>query len=168
MSAHPARDEAAPSVSKLYDPRVRAVVYQAMLAAAIVAVLWGAGHFAVENMARLGIPLNFAFWNQTAGFEINQSLISYSALSTYGEAFWVGLINTLLVSAVGIVFATAVGFLVAILRLAPNWIVAKLATVYVEVFRNIPLLLQLIFWYTVVLKSLPAPRQSVSVFGVVS
>lgn len=150
----------------LYDPRLRGFVYQAVLVAGVVAILWAAGHYAVLNMAKLGIPLNFAFWHQTAGFEINQTLISYSALSDYGRAFWVGLLNTLLVSIVGIVFATVIGFLVAIFRLAPNWIVSKLATVYVELFRNIPLLLQLVFWYNVVLKSLPAPRQSISVFGV--
>jgi general L-amino acid transport system permease protein len=166
MTAQTARHDEAAKVSKLYDPRTRAVVYQILLVAAVVFVVWGASHYAVENMAKLGIPLNFAFWNQTAGFEINQSLISFSALSTYGRAFWVGLFNTLLVSAIGIVFATIVGFLIAIFRLMQNWIVSKLATVYVELFRNIPLLLQLVFWYNVVLKSLPAPRQSVSVFGV--
>ncbi len=166
MSAQMAGGHEAPGVSKLYDPRIRAVVYQLLLLIVIVTVVWGASHYAVQNMAKLGIPLNFNFWNQTAGFEINQSLISFSALSTYGRAFWVGLLNTLLVSAIGIVFATVLGFLIAIFRLMPNWIVSKLATVYVELFRNIPLLLQLVFWYNVVLKSLPAPRQSVSVFGI--
>ena len=149
----------------LYDPRLRGIVYQLVLLGILAAVVYTAGHYAVLNMAKLGIPLNFAFWNQTAGFEINQTLISYSALSSYGQAFWVGLLNTLLVSAIGIVFATIIGFVVAICRLAPNWMVSKLATVYVELFRNIPLLLQLVFWYNVVLKSLPAPRQSISVFG---
>ncbi len=166
MTAQTVVGQKAPGVSKLYDPRTRAIFYQVVLVAVLVAVAWSGSHFAVQNMAKLGIPLNFAFWDQTAGFEINQSLISYSALSTYGRAFWVGLLNTLLVSAIGIVFATIVGFLIAIFRLMQNWIVSKLATVYVELFRNIPLLLQLVFWYNVVLKSLPAPRQSVSVFGV--
>ena len=151
----------------LYDPKLRGYLYQIVLLVVLVALVWTASSYAVANMARLGIPLNFAFWNQTAGFEINQTLVSYSALSTYGQAFWVGLLNTLLVGAFGVVFATVIGFLVAVLRLSPNWIVSKLATVYVELFRNIPLLLQLIFWYTVVLKSLPQPRQSVSVFGAV-
>ncbi len=167
MSVQTAGSGGTQGVPKLYDPRVRAIVYQLVLVLVILGLAWTAGHYAVENMARLGIPLNFDFWNQTAGFEINQALISFSALSTYGRAFWVGLLNTLLVSAIGIVFATVIGFLVAILRLTPNWIVSKLATVYVELFRNIPLLLQLIFWYNIVLKSLPAPRQSVSVFGLV-
>ncbi len=165
MTAQSVSQDAPKSGFSLYDPRIRGIVYQVVLLGILVAVVYTAGHYAVLNMAKLGIPLNFAFWNQTAGFEINQTLISYSALSSYGQAFWVGLLNTLLVSAIGIVFATAIGFVVAICRLAPNWMVSKLATVYVELFRNIPLLLQLVFWYNVVLKSLPAPRQSISVFG---
>ena len=151
----------------IHDPRVRGYFYQVLLVVVLVALGSMASGYAVSNMAHLGIPLNFDFWNQTAGFEINQTLVSYSALSTYGQAFWVGLYNTLLVGAFGVVLATAIGFVVAILRLSPNWIVARLATVYVELFRNIPLLLQLFFWYQVVLKSLPAPRQSISLLGLV-
>ncbi len=167
MTVQTAGDRAPRAGFSLYDPRLRGFVYQAAMLAALVAVVWTAASYAVANMARLGIPLNFNFWNQTAGFEINQSLIGFSALSTYGQAFWVGLLNTLLVSAFGVVFATVIGFVVAVLRLSSNWIVSKLATVYVELFRNIPLLLQLLFWYTVVLKSLPQPRQSISLFGAV-
>lgn len=150
-----------------YDPKLRGYAYQIALVVVLVAIIWTAKNYAVANMARLGIPLNFGFWNQTAGFEINQTLVPYSALSSYGQAFWVGLYNTILVSAFGVVFATVVGFVVAVLRLSPNWIVSKLATIYVELFRNIPLLLQLFFWYQVVLKSLPQPRASLSLFGVV-
>ena len=167
MTVQTANEAAPRSGSSFYDPKLRGIVYQVVLLGALVFLVWTASSYAVANMARLGIPLNFAFWNQTAGFEINQTLLSYSALSTYGQAFWIGLLNTLLVSALGVVFATVIGFIVAVLRLSPNWIVSKLATVYVELFRNIPLLLQLLFWYTVVLKSLPQPRQSVSVFGAV-
>lgn len=151
----------------LYDPKLRGYAYQLVLVVVLGALLWTASNYAVANMARLGIPLNFGFWNEVSGFDINQTLISYSALSTYGQAFWVGLYNTLLVAAFGIVLATAIGFVIAVLRLSPNWIVSKLATAYVELFRNIPLLLQLFFWYQVVLKSLPAPRQSISVLGAV-
>ena len=161
-------DSGAPKAGfSLYDPKLRGIVYQVVMLVVLVGLVLTASTYAVTNMARLGIPLNFNFWNQTAGFEINQTLVSYSALSTYGQAFWVGLFNTLLVGAFGVVLATVVGFVVAVLRLSPNWIVSKLATVYVELFRNIPLLLQLIFWYSVVLKSLPAPKQSISVFGAV-
>ncbi len=160
-------DEQVPKAGfSFYDPKLRGIVYQVVLLFILVFLVYTASSYAVDNMARLGIPLTFGFWNQTAGFEINQTLVSYSALSTYGQAFWVGLLNTLLVSAFGVVFATLIGFVVAVLRLSPNWIVSKLATVYVELFRNIPLLLQLVFWYNVVLKSLPQPRQSVSVFGI--
>ena len=143
--ANGSRPETAPGrLSKLYDPRTaRRSSIRSSWSPFWSPWSWSGGHYAVQNMAKLGIPLNFAFWNQTAGFEINQSLISYSALSTYGQAFWVGLLNTLLVSAIGIVFATIIGFVIAICRLSPNWIVSKLATVYVELFRNIPLLLQL-------------------------
>lgn len=148
------------------DPRFRAVVYQGLLIVAVLALVMGAAHEASDNMARRGIPLTFDFWNQTAGFEINQTLIPYSALSTYGQAFWVGLLNTLLVGAIGIVLATLIGFVVGIARLSRNWIVAQVATVYVEVLRNIPLLLQLLFWYNAVLKALPPPKMSMSIFGV--
>ena len=167
MTVQTADDRAPKAGFSFYDPKLRGIVYQVVMLAILIALVWTASSFAVANMARLGIPLNFNFWNQTAGFEINQTLVSYSALSTYGQAFWVGLFNTLLVAAIGVVLATVVGFVIAVLRLSPNWIVSKLATVYVELFRNIPLLLQLIFWYTVVLKSLPAPKQSISVFGAV-
>ncbi len=167
MTVQTADDRAPKAGFSLYDPKLRGIVYQVVMLVALVALVWTASSYAVANMARLGIPLNFNFWNQTAGFDINQTLVSYSALSTYGQAFWVGLYNTLLVGAFGVVLATVIGFVVAVLRLSPNWIVSKLATVYVELFRNIPLLLQLIFWYSVVLKSLPSPKQSISVFGAV-
>ena len=165
MTAQSAGREAGNGLSGLYDPRVRGMVYQVALVGALVLAAWAAGDQAVQNMAKRGIPLNFSFWNETAGFEINQTLISYSALSTYGRAFWVGLLNTLLVGAIGIVFATIIGFIVGLARLSSNWIVSKLATGYVELIRNIPLLLQLLFWYNAVLKALPVPRQSVSLFG---
>jgi general L-amino acid transport system permease protein len=110
--------------------------------------------------------MGFGFWDQTAGFDINQSLISYSALSTYGRAFWVGLLNTLLVGVLSIALATPLGFLVGVARLSPNFLLSRLALVYVELMRNTPLLLQLLFWYNAVLKALPGPRQSLSLYGV--
>ena len=160
-----ARDIAQPKTSLVNDPRVRSLAYQAILIVAILFLFVGAGGEAVTNMRARGIPLTFDFWNAVSGFDINQTLIPYSALSTYGQAFWVGLINTLLVAALGIVFATIIGFVVGIARLSSNWIVAKVATVYVEVIRNIPLLLQLFFWYNAVLKPLPAPKQSIAIPG---
>ena len=122
----------------------------------IVFLAWSAIHNAAENLARAKIASGFGFWDNTAGFDISQTLIDYSTTSTYGRAFWVGLLNTLLVAALGIVLATILGFLIGIARLSKNWLVARLAGFYVEIIRNIPLLLQLLFWYNAVLKALPA------------
>jgi general L-amino acid transport system permease protein len=154
-----------PRVSPLHDPKVRGFVYQAVLLIVLAVLIWLAASNAAENMRARGIPTNFDFWNRTAGFDINQTLISYSAVSTYGEAFWVGLLNTLMVAGIGVVFATLLGFTLGIARLSSNWLVARFATVYLETVRNVPLLLQLLFWYNAVLKPLPAPRQSLSLPG---
>ena len=109
---------------------------------------------------------DFGFWNNTAGFDISQTLIDYSARgSTYGRAFWVGLLNTLLVAGVGIVIATILGFVIGISRLSRNWLLAKVAGGYVETIRNLPLLLQLLFWYNAVLKALPDIRESIVIGG---
>jgi general L-amino acid transport system permease protein len=156
-----AQDSGPPKVSLLYDPKVRSIAYQVILCAAIVFLAYSAVRNAADNLARAKIASGFGFWNQTAGFDISQTLIEYSAQGgTYGRAFWVGLINTLLVAALGIFFATIVGFLVGIARLSRNWLVGKLAAGYVELIRNVPLLLQLLFWYNAVLKALPDLRDS--------
>ena len=147
------------------DPRVRGVVTQAALVLVVGAVFWAGGRNALLNMRARGIPVDFGFWSNPAGFEINQRLVPYSALSTYGEAFVVGLVNTLLVAAIGLVLATLLGFAIGVARLSQNWIVARLATIYVEAIRNVPLLLQLLFWYNAVLKPLPQPRQSLALPG---
>ncbi|WP_131196317.1 amino acid ABC transporter permease [Lichenihabitans psoromatis] len=151
--------------SLIQNPIVRGAVYQIVLVALIVFVVYGAATNAMTAMERLRMPTDFGFLGQTSGFDINQTLIPYSHSSTYAEAFWVGLINTLLVGVVGIVLTTIIGLTVGIARLSSNWIVAKLALVYVETLRNIPLLLQLLFWYNAVLKPLPAPRQSIALPG---
>ncbi len=119
----------------------------------------------LSNMQSRGISTGFGFLNETAGFGIIMSLVPYDATMTYGQTFLVGLMNTLLVSAMGIVTATIIGFIVGVARLSSNWLVARLALVYIEVIRNIPLLLQIFFWYFAVLGSLPSPRQSVEVGG---
>jgi general L-amino acid transport system permease protein len=151
----------------LNDPRVRGFAYQALLVAGLAAAAAGAAHNAYFNMKARGIPMGFGFWDQVAGFEINLHLISYSALSTYGQAFWVGLLNTLLVAAIGIPLATLLGFAVGVARLSPNWLLSRTAFLYITVLRNTPLLLQLLFWYNAVLKSLPGPRQSIDLAGMV-
>ncbi|MFV0299044.1 MAG: amino acid ABC transporter permease, partial [Hyphomicrobiaceae bacterium] len=125
------------------------------------ALVWMVVSNTISNLQKQNIASGFGFWNRTAGFDISQRPIPYSATSTYGDAFWVGLINTVIVSALGIVLATIVGFTMGIARLSSNWLIARLATVYIETARNIPLLLQLFVWYTAVLTPLPGPRQSI-------
>jgi len=147
------------------DPKVRSIAYQVALCAVIALLVYGAASNAIENLKKANIASGFGFWNQTAGFDISQSMIAYTNLSTYGRAFWVGLCNTLLVAGLGIVFATIVGFIVGIARLSKNWLVNKAAGAYVETIRNIPLLLQLLFWYNAVLKALPDLRESVRIPG---
>ena len=149
----------------LNDPRVRSIVYQVVTLALVVAFFAYIAHNTVTNLQRQGIAAGFGFLNRTAGFDIGFTLIEYSAVSTYGRAFWVGLLNTLLVAVVGIVLATLLGFVIGIARLSSNWLVARLSTVYIEVLRNVPLLLQLLFWYFAVLQTLPQPRDSVDVLG---
>ncbi len=138
------------------DPRLRGLLLQALLCAAIGLLAYGAVHNAAENLARANIASGFGFWNVTAGFDIGQTLIDYSSqASTYGRAFLVGVLNTLLVAGIGIAFATVIGFAVGIARLSKNFLIERLATAYVELIRNVPLLLQLLFWYNAVLKALP-------------
>jgi general L-amino acid transport system permease protein len=156
---------APPKVSPLYDPRWRSAAFQIVLCLVIVWLAYSAVTNAAENLARARIASGFDFWNRTAGFDISQTLIPYTTTSTYGRAFWVGLLNTLLVSALGIVFATAIGFAIGVLQLSKNVLVAKLARGYIELVRNLPLLLQLLFWYNAVLKALPNFRDSVSIPG---
>ena len=151
--------------SLLYDSRVRGVFYQVLLVTIVGYLFYMAATNAVENLRRAKIASGFGFLDNTAGFDISQALIPFSAAgSTYGEAFIVGLLNTLVVAAIGVVFATILGFTVGIARLSTNWMVAKVAMVYVEIVRNIPLLLQLLFWYNAVLGPLPQPRNSLE-FG---
>jgi general L-amino acid transport system permease protein len=146
---------------------VRSAIYQIAL---LVVLAWLAIAFVINARANLqaqGFASGFGFLGQTAGFGINQTLIAYSETDTYGRVFLVGLLNTLLVAGLGIVFATILGFAVGIGRLSPNWMVARLAGGYVELIRNLPLLFQILFWYLAVLGTLPLPRQSLSLFGAV-
>ena len=142
--------------------RSGSIALQVGLVVIVGGIVYAAIHNAAQNLAQSHITSGFGFWNNTAGFDISQTLIPYSpSVSTFGRAFWVGLLNTLLVAAIGIVLATMLGFIVGIARLSRNWLVAHLAGGYVELIRNVPLLLQILFWYNAVLKSLPEIRGSV-------
>src|SRR6185437_9053230 len=136
---------------------VRGLIYQILLLACIGALASGAIYNAVNNMRARGIPMGFGFWNDVAGFDINVHLISYSNLSTYGRAFWVGLLNTLLIAVICIPLTTILGFAIGVARLSPNWLLSRFASIYTSIMRNTPLLLLLLFWYNAVLKSLPGP-----------
>ncbi|RZU98239.1 amino acid ABC transporter permease [Spiribacter vilamensis] len=145
------------------DPRVRSVVFQILAVSAVAWVGYSLFQNTINNLASRGISTGFGFLDATAGFGIIMSLIEYDETMTYGRTFLVGLSNTLLVSGLGILFATIVGFIVGIARLSTNWLVAKVALAYIEIFRNVPLLLQIFFWYFAVLGSLPGVRNAVNV-----
>jgi general L-amino acid transport system permease protein len=159
--------EAPPPVAVVYNPKVRSALYQIAL---VLALAWLGYQFALNAMANLGarnIASGLGFFHNTAGFGVNQSLIAFDETDSYGRAFLVGLLNTLLVSGVGIVLATLLGFTVGVGRLSSNWLVARIAGGYVEIIRNLPLLFQILFWYLAVLGTLPGPRQSLSIFGTI-
>lgn len=117
------------------------------------------------NLQSQRIASGFGFMSNNAGFDVSQTLIPYSGSDTYTRVFLVGLLNTLLVAVIGIFFATIIGFLVALGRLSPNWLLSRISGGYVELVRNLPLLFQILFWYLAVLGALPNPRQSISLFG---
>lgn len=152
---------AAPRVSFFNDPVIRGIIYQAVAAISLAAfILWIIGNTA-SNLAAQSKTTGFDFLWRTAGFDISFSLIPWSRTSTYWDAFLVGILNTLLVAGISIVLATLLGFTIGIARLSTNFIVSRLATIYIETIRNIPLLLQLFFWYFAVLKAMPAVRDSI-------
>jgi general L-amino acid transport system permease protein len=140
-------------------------VLQILFVAALVWIGYEIVANARANLEAQRITSGFGFLNNTAGFDVSQSLIPYSGSDTYTRVFLVGLVNTLLVSIIGIFFATVIGFLVALGRLSPNWLLSRISGGYVELIRNLPLLFQILFWYLAVLAALPNPRQSISIFG---
>ncbi|WP_366556688.1 amino acid ABC transporter permease [Aquibaculum sediminis] len=145
-----------------YDPRFRAIFFQILT---VVLVLAGIGYLVsnvMTNLERQNIASGFGFLNREAGFAIAESMVSYSAADSYGRAFIVGILNTFRVALLGVALATIIGVLVGIARLSSNWLIAKLASVYIEVMRNLPLLLQLFIWYGVITVSLPGPRDAMN------
>ncbi|RWC50006.1 MAG: amino acid ABC transporter permease [Mesorhizobium sp.] len=152
--------------SFINDPKVRGIFFQALVVVVLVAGVWWIAHNVIDNLTRLHIASGFGFLKGRAGFDISESAIAYSSDSTYGRAILVGLLNTVIVAVVGIITATIIGFIIGIGRLSQNWLIRKICTVYVEVFRNIPPLLVIFFWYSGVLAVLPAPRDSINLpFG---
>jgi general L-amino acid transport system permease protein len=141
------------------------VVFQVLFVAALI---WLGAEIianARANLAAQRITSGFGFLENNAGFDVNQTLISFSGSDSYIRVFFVGLLNTLVVAVVGIFFATILGFMVALGRLSPNWLLSRIAGGYVELVRNLPPLFQILFWYKAVLSALPNPRQSYSVFA---
>ena len=139
--------------------------FQILFVAALVWIGYEIVANARANLVSQRITSGFGFLKNTAGFDVSQNLISYSGSDSYTRVFLVGLLNTLLVSVIGIFFATVIGFIVALGRLSPNWLLSRISGGYVELIRNLPLLFQILFWYLAVLAALPNPRQSVSLFG---
>lgn len=149
----------------LSDPKVRAWLFQIITVIAVVAMGWYLFDNTQTNLQHRGITSGFGFLENSAGFGIAQHLIPFTESDTYARVFLIGLLNTLLVTFIGVILATLLGFIVGVARLSNNWIINKLATVYVEVFRNIPPLLQILFWYFAVFLTLPGPRAAHGFFG---
>ena len=142
------------------DPGVRSIVYQVIALCAVGAVVWFLVQNTLHNLSVRNIASGFGFLDREAGFAIGESLIDYGPANDYRRALTVGLLNTLRVAVVGIIFATFLGTLIGIARLSKNWLIRKIASIYVEVMRNIPLLLQLFFWYAIISETMPGPRQA--------
>lgn len=144
------------------DPAWRALFFQILVVGFVILVGVFLVRNTISNLERQGIASGFGFLGSTAGFSIGETLIPYHEENTYGRTFLVGLLNTIWISVWGILLATILGFIVGIARLSTNWMISKLSMVYIEILRNIPLLLQIFFWYFAVLRPLPGPRQSLS------
>ncbi|MCG9640344.1 amino acid ABC transporter permease [Vibrio sp. Isolate34] len=157
----------AKSANLLYNPTFRSVVFQIIAIGALGAFFYTIVNNALTNLDARGIATGFDFLSQEAGFGIGLTLVEYDETFSYGRTFVVGLLNTALVSVLGIILATVLGFSMGIARLSSNWLVSRCAAVYIEIFRNIPLLLQIFFWYFAVLQALPSARQSLSLGGAI-
>ena len=154
-----------PKVSIWNNPRIRSIFVQAVLLLVLTFLFYEIASNTISNLRTRNIAAGFKFLNKTSGFDIIQSLVPYSSGSNYGQAILVGFLNTVLISVLGIAAATVLGFLMGVMRLSKNWLAAKIATFYIEFFRNIPLLLQIFIWYGVVLQPLPGPKQALDLGG---
>ncbi|HBR99238.1 MAG TPA: amino acid ABC transporter permease [Gammaproteobacteria bacterium] len=155
------------SPSFFNNPRNRSIIYQALLILGLGYFFYSIVSNTLANMEARGIKSGYDFLFTTAGFDILMSLIPYDATHTYGRTFLVGLLNTILVSTIGIILATIVGFVMGVAHFSHNLLIRKVAVIYIEIFRNIPLLLQVFFWYFAVLAALPGARQSLSLGEVI-
>ena len=150
--------------SFLFNRSVQGVFYQLVTLGLVALGIYYIVTNTARNMLERGLASGFHFLGVESQFDIGMTLIEYSPTSTYFDSFIVGLLNTLLVAGIGILFATIIGFTVGIMRLSSNWLIAKIAEAYVEILRNIPLLLQIFFWYFAVLRALPKPKQSLELY----
>jgi general L-amino acid transport system permease protein len=144
------------------DPRVRGIFYQIIAVGLIGSAVWWLASNTIDNLNSRNIATGFSFLGREAGFEIGENLIEYSPADTYFKALLVGVLNTLRIAVIGIILATLIGTIIGIARLSQNWLIAKLASVYVEVVRNIPLILQLFFWYSLITEFMPGPRDAMN------
>jgi general L-amino acid transport system permease protein len=149
----------------LNNNQIRAFLFQVIILVLIVSFFYNAVGNLLNNIESRGIHTGFDFLGVESGFDIAEHLIDYSSTSSNLRVFYVGLVNTIVVSVVGIIFASIIGLVIGIARLSNNWLIAKLAGGYIELFRNIPILLQILFWYNLVLVSFPSPKQSFELFG---
>ena len=142
------------------DPGVRSVIYQILAVAIVGGIGWYLVHNTMHSLSVRNITTGFGFLSREAGFAIGETPISYTPADTYARAITVGLFNTLRVALIGIILATLLGTIIGIARLSKNWLIRKISSVYVEVMRNIPLLLQLFFWYAIISETMPGPRKA--------
>jgi general L-amino acid transport system permease protein len=151
---------ATPRASLLYDPKVRSIAFQAIMVLVLVVIIAWFISNTIDNLRRTNITSGFGFLGRRAGFAVGDSWLEFTPEMSFGWAFVVGIVNTLRVAVIGVIFATILGFIIGIMRLSTNWLVAKVATIYVETVRNVPLLLWLLFMYKAVLSVLPLPRNA--------
>src|SRR5882724_7126817 len=147
------------------DPVIRGWVFQIVVVGLVGLLAWFLVSNTVENLARQKIASGFHYLEREAGFEIGDTMIAYSPASTYARAILVGMLNTLKVAVLGIFLATILGTMIGVGRLSPNWLLAKICEGYVEMFRNVPLLLWLFLFYKLISEAFPGPRQALSLFG---
>ena len=151
-------------ISFWYDPDKRSIIYQIGATCLFIFVAWYLVSNTMANLERQSIATGFEFLNHEAAFEIGESLIQYSSADRYVRALSVGFLNTLLVSFIGVLLTVILGTFIGVARLSKNWLVSKCAGGYIELFQDIPILLQLFFWYAIFYEMLPGPKSAISPF----